>query len=88
MMGLEAFLILDGAGLSIKANGDRLGLAPATLVTVELDALATKHKHELLALARDAEQHANHVVLAAMSSSARRSNCPTARVERLRQGDT
>ena len=62
MTAAEVFIRLDRAGLSVRAQGARLVVEPATLLTAELRALAWQHKAELLALARDAEDRATLVV--------------------------
>lgn len=58
MNASEAFLALDRAGLSVRADGARLCIEPATLLRHEMRALARDHRAELLTLARDSEDRA------------------------------
>ncbi|MBU1360908.1 MAG: hypothetical protein KKC79_09350 [Gammaproteobacteria bacterium] len=62
MKATDAFLLLDAAGLTVRAQGGRLVVEPTTLLRHELRTLAWDHRAALLALARDAEDRAALVV--------------------------
>jgi len=65
MKAANAFLKLDAAGLSLCTQGSRLVVEPAALLTAELRALTEKHRRDLLALTREAEERAAVVVAGA-----------------------
>lgn len=66
MNAIDVYRIAHEAGLSVRANGDRLGISPADRLTPDLHKLLSDHKADLLVFLIEAHQTTAELIATAM----------------------